>query len=406
MDNKMIKAGIFYFFTVVIVGFILRWKAISPIIPDIQYMHLVHAHSHVAFLGWVYFILVALILRIAIPKNLWEQIPMRIFWILIHLSVIGMLISFSMQGYGMFSIFFSTAHILLSYWFAYYYYRNNRKDVPIIVHRFILIGFLCNIISSFGPWALAVVGAMGLGDTPLPNLFVYLYLHFQYNGWFTFIIMGAVYSLLLQNKRDLPMKAVSVQLTLLAVSIIPSYIPSILWFDLPSAIELMGMAGAILQWVSVILFLKIVWVQLLNQVQAHWLKWLLNFSFLCLGLKATLELVGAVPSVAALIYLNRQVIIGYLHLSLLGFVSTFLLYYILQSSTHVNRIGSFVTFLYIVGTMGMIIILLSGGLLQWIGFTLNMWYWEGLWVTSLLILLSVPGIIHMIYKGAYPFSRG
>ena len=100
------------FFIAASMGLVLRFVAIFPV-PNINYQFLLHGHSHVAMLGWVYLMIYSLIVHFFIPKTA-QQNPIynRLFW-LTEIAVIGMMFRFPVEGYALFSIIFSTLHIFL-----------------------------------------------------------------------------------------------------------------------------------------------------------------------------------------------------------------------------------------------------------------------------------------------------
>lgn len=394
MVRRMIWSGSVYFFVIMIIGLILRWKMVASFLPQFQFMYLVHAHSHVAFLGWVFFILLAILLQFGLSASVRESRPLKVFYYLVHLSVIGMLISFSLEGYAFFSILFSTLHIFLSYWFAYFFLKHQRKDLPSIVRRFFKGSLLFNLLSSFGPWGLAVLGAKGLATSPLGNVSIYLYLHLQYSGWFLFVIMGATYMILHQKGIVYSESKAQGQFLLQFIGVIPSYITSILWYGLPSLLIWIGYIGAVFQFIGLALFLSTVWKLCLKQEANRLGRLLLNFSFLSLSVKALMELGGASPYLADMVFQNHQVIIGYLHLTLLGFTSSFLLYYLYQMSTKQrSSLFSGAVYLYVIGTTAMIFLLFLAGLFQWIGFGQGRWLWESLFVSSFIIFLGATFLL-------------
>ncbi|HEY4652331.1 MAG TPA: hypothetical protein VIG72_13000, partial [Pontibacter sp.] len=97
-------------------GLLLRWTFVQAV-PGLNYKFLLHAHSHAALLGWLYPAVVISLLHAYLPPEVRNRkVYFRQFW-LSQGAVLGMLLSFPVQGYGAVSITFSTAHILLSYWF-------------------------------------------------------------------------------------------------------------------------------------------------------------------------------------------------------------------------------------------------------------------------------------------------
>ncbi|MBP1932895.1 hypothetical protein [Ammoniphilus resinae] len=392
MINKMIRSAIMYFFIILIIGIVLRWKMVAPIFPQWQFTHLVHAHSHVAFLGWVYFSLISLLFRYVLPKELVETKRIRVFYYLTHVAVIGMLISFSLQGYAPFSIAFSTLHILLSYYFVSLYIKFRRKDLPPHLQLFFGTGVFFMAFSSVGPWGLAVVSSLGLAHTKLFDTFIYLYLHLQYNGWFTFIIMGTCYHMLDRAQIQVPAKIVRWQYLAQTSSVLPSFFASILWFNLPPLLEWLGIAGALFQLIGGGLFLSLVWKPLGQLAKGKPAAIFLHISLLSLGVKAVMESVGAYPEMATMIYGSRQVILGYLHLTLIGFVSLFLMYYLGKDQRQISAYCNSSIILMLGGSIGMILFLFFAGLLEWLAYPLQSWIWILLLITSLLIFIGLSGM--------------
>lgn len=116
------------------------------------------------------------------------------FSILIQITVIGMLVFFTLEGYAASSITFSSLHIFLSYYFAYLYFRYERMDLNPTVRNFYNAAVFWMVISSIGPGLLAA----GSGLTPFwMESAIGFYLHLQFNGWFIFFLTGFAYHFLI-----------------------------------------------------------------------------------------------------------------------------------------------------------------------------------------------------------------
>src|SRR5690606_1037694 len=91
--------------------------------------------------------------------------------------------------------------------------------------RVALIYFL---ISAVGPFAIGATGAMGLAQSKWYYFSVYYYLHFQYNGFFTFGVLAALLSLL--DQKGISYDAAEVRRAgwFLAVACVPAYFLSTL----------------------------------------------------------------------------------------------------------------------------------------------------------------------------------
>ena len=112
--QRWLKTCLFNLFIVACIGVILRYK-IAFSLPFIDQKHLLHGHSHFAFAGWItQAIMVFLIAYLVQQKG--EVVYKRYRWLLYAnlFTAVGMLISFPIEGYGLFSIIFSTLSIFVS----------------------------------------------------------------------------------------------------------------------------------------------------------------------------------------------------------------------------------------------------------------------------------------------------
>ena len=117
----------FNFLIAAIMGLVMRFNYLFSL-EGINYIYLLHAHSHVAMLGWAYLMIYSLVVYFFIPKDKsTKPVYNQLFWST-QLSVIGMMISFPIQGYALFSIVFSTLHILLSYVFCWLVWSDCKNE--------------------------------------------------------------------------------------------------------------------------------------------------------------------------------------------------------------------------------------------------------------------------------------
>ena len=97
-------------------------------LPWPPFRNLVHAHSHVAMLGWLYAALYVLIVVFFLPKERQSDKKYNVLYWLTQTSVLGMLVSFPIQGYAAFSISFTVLHVFLSYYFIYSVWKDTRNS--------------------------------------------------------------------------------------------------------------------------------------------------------------------------------------------------------------------------------------------------------------------------------------
>lgn len=130
--HKHLRLAFVYFLLVALMGTLLRFGHLFPI--PFQYRFMVHAHSHIALLGWVYTALTTLLCYCMLPSEVWIKYQ-RLF-LVTQVTLIGMLFTFPFQGYAFLSIVFSTLFLLVSYVFAWFLsnmYHSIIKIVGLIV---------------------------------------------------------------------------------------------------------------------------------------------------------------------------------------------------------------------------------------------------------------------------------
>lgn len=330
MVQKWVKASFLYLIIAALLGVLLRYILIAPI-EGLNFRYLLHAHSHVAFLGWIFNALFAGLIFAFIPEKAKDY---RLQFWLLQIAVVGMLITFPIQGYAAASISFSTLHIFLSWWFAVKFYRDTRKIAAQNPFSLAVIrwGLIFMVVSAIGPFALGAIMAQGLSASPLYNLSIYFYLHFQYNGWFSFAVFGLFFWWLENNHIQFSVVHAKNFLILMLIATIPGYALSALWTQPAAWMYVLGFIAGIAQLLAFIYLLAIliknkqVWVTFLTKP----IRYLLFFALLAFLLKVMMQFASAFPTIADLAYKARNFTIGYLHIVFLGFVSVFLIAWFCQ----------------------------------------------------------------------------
>ncbi|CAN5124216.1 hypothetical protein BH09BAC5_BH09BAC5_22430 [soil metagenome] len=323
---KWIRIALLNFSMLALLGVFLRYK-VSFSLPVIEFKNLLHAHSHFAFAGWISTCLYAMLMAFFLDENQQQKKIYVNLFILSQVTAYGMLISFLLAEYGPFSIAFSTLSILVSYFFAWNLWKDTRKDkksLSVIALRFALI---CLVLSSIGPYILAYIKSNHILNGVWYNNAIYWYLHFQYNGWFSFAIFAiALHSLTDTFGLEL-VKRLKIYLWLMIFACIPAYLLSILWSMPPDWVYIIGGLAAFIQVIAYLGMLSFL-IKERNVLKFRIRKeggWLLLFSFISISIKIALQQMLVFPVLNHFVFGHRPVIIGYLHLVLLGFVSFFLI---------------------------------------------------------------------------------
>lgn len=313
-------------FIVACLGVILRYKILFPL-PFVDQKHLLHGHSHFAFAGWITQALMALLVSYLVKEQYAGSLKKYSFLLYSNLvAAYGMLIAFPIEGYGLFSIIFSTATIFISYAFAFIYWRDlNKFDNKSAAHAWFKAAVLFNALASLGAFALTI---MMVNKVVHQNWYLaaeYFYLHFQYNGWFFFACMGLLTAFVSRNTNtEADLKKI---FRLFAFAAGPAYFLSALWMNIPLWVYMLVIVAALAQlagWAYFIKLMKKNWLLLHPKLSAT-TKYILSCSAIALSVKLLLQLGSTIPSLSDLAFGFRPIVVGYLHLVLLGVISLFLL---------------------------------------------------------------------------------
>ncbi|WP_342333005.1 hypothetical protein [Pedobacter sp. FW305-3-2-15-E-R2A2] len=326
--NKWLKTALLNFFVVALAGIILRYKINFPL-PLISQKHLLHGHSHFAFVGWVTLALMALLVNYLLKNGLKTNYR-KYHWILLAntITAYGMLLTFIVQGYALFSITFSTLSIFVSYVFIYFFWQDLRKIKEEHAVKSWFKSALCLwALSSLGAFTLAFLMAAQIKVQDYYFAAIYFFLHFQYNGWFIFAGFGLLFSFFSRQGNALLLKLNKALFLILAVTVIPSYFLSLLWLKLPSFVYWTASLSAVFQLLALFYFFK--FFKLLKaETNGRFSKttrylWLL--AGLSLVIKITLQFLSVFPSLSDFAFGFRPIVIAYLHLCFLGIISFFLI---------------------------------------------------------------------------------
>ncbi len=323
--RKHIVIALAYFLVVALMGVMLRLFFVTPI--PLNYKYFLHAHSHTALLGWIYLGLTTLIYKIFLSEAEKSKLYKRIF-LFSNICILGMLVTFPIQGYALFSIIFSTLFLFASYWFARFAMKHIPKHFK---NRFswklIKTSLWYLVISSLGPWAIGGVMATLGPESIWYKTSIYFYLHFQYNGWFIFALLGILFYIFEENGIEFSPQKLKSFFLLLNFGVLLTFFLSVLWFVPPIVFYLLGLFGAVAQGLA---FCEL---YLLLKEHFPFLKksfgprayFLLKLAGGLLVAKILMQLFSAHPYVAKLAFQLKDFIIGYLHMVFLGIVITSML---------------------------------------------------------------------------------
>ncbi|CAM4105551.1 hypothetical protein [Zobellia nedashkovskayae] len=389
--KKHTKIALVYFVLAALLGCVLRFFRVLDI--PITYKYIVHAHSHIALLGWVYLALTSLLYKLYLSKSEVHKKYNNIFWFT-QLTLIGMLLTFPFQGYAVFSIIFSTLFLIASYWFSWFFFKNvpvEYKMTQSLQCSKAAIVYL--LISSVGPWALgAIMNTLG-GDSIWYRLAIYFYLHFFYNGWMIMALLAVFLFILEKQQIVFPQRSFKRFFWGLNLGIIFSFFLSTL-FSHPSVVYyVFGGVGAVLQlYAFYVLWIFLLDVKLkLERLFSTFHQNILKTIGVLWGFKMILQTLSAMPYFADLAVTYLDFTIGYLHWTFLGVVTMSL--FLFLDYFKLLQLGKKSFSLYILGfalTEGLIF---YKAIVAWQSATLFSAFYLILAVASLLVLLALLGLL-------------
>lgn len=380
-----------------IMGLLMRFTYLFSL-KSINYIYLLHAHSHVAMLGWVYMMIYVLIVHFYIPKDKSNKpIYHQLFWIT-EFTILGMMVSFPIQGYALFSIVFSTLHILFSYVFCWLVWRDCSKYKG-AAEKLLMASILFMVFSTFGVWCLGPTINMLGKQSVFYQIAIQFFLHFQFNGWFLFAVLALF---LKQFKNKIEAKKFKIFLVFLILATLFTIAFPISWFVKNQILKWINTVGIVSQLVYFIYFYKM----LQSQIHQFWAnldsitKRTYNLTLLSLVLKIIIQLAVLFPNLGEASHQIRNWVIGFIHLTTLGIITGFLFGILLQNNllprkAYLLKTGVNYFFLGYVITE---IFLFLQGIFYYSGKGLLLGYYEAIFGASIFIVVGLLLILISIIK--------
>jgi hypothetical protein len=285
---------------------IIAWPAFSG---GVDFGNLRHAHSHVAFFGWVTMAIFALMVGRVRPD---ERVRRRLsaYGTALGVASIAAFLSFLRAGYDAISIGISVVHVVL--WFAFSIDAWPLLDQPHRVQRWFWRGALVFLMlagaSTLGP---GVVVAGRVSDPWLRELAVKAFLAFFIGGFVLLGTYGALYRFVPRARfAGIALALASIGVPATALLHVGAAPPA--WWIVP-----VGRAGTLLVGVAALLVVT----DLRRARRAPALVWVATIA---LAAKGVLEVLAGLGVGLALIR-SQPIVVAYLHLVLLGVVTAGLL---------------------------------------------------------------------------------
>ena len=393
------RLALLFFASAASIGALLRLIYVVDM-PWLDFKPWLHAHSHVAMLGWVFpALLIALFgqddRRFPRSFGVWMTISQAL--------VVGMLFSFPVQGYGEISIACSVMHMIVSYVLIGIAWSHTRHWPERGSRLLVRLAFIMQIVSTIGIWAMGPIMTSDLAGTEWYYWSIQWFLHFQFNGWFWFAAMAI-------GSRWAERHGVQVRLdvftTLLwALSALLTFALAIAWSERHVPVFAVNSLGVLLQcwaaWRTLMAMRK-------ASVQAYvkttqWMRIMIGVMLLAMATKVAVQAAVSIPAVATMGFTIRNYVIGFIHLNTLGAITSLLFAHALMRGwfderKRVVRIG---LTLFIAGFAGSELLIFGQGTLFWAGLGMVPGYYWMLFGVSVLLPLGVIALLVSSVLGAH-----
>lgn len=284
-----------------IIGLVLRY-AFTGSIANFPFKFVLHSHSHIMLLGFVFNALIVLLFTRF--TNGIDKTSYRLY-LALQVCVAILLVGFIIQGYALVTIIFSTLHLWISYWLVIRLWKRLIGEKSTLT--LIKVGIIFHFISSIGPYALGPLMAMKMQSSPWYQQAIFFYLHFQYFGSF-FLWMLAI--LFQRTTVELSKK----QTILIISALVLLYTHSLKYSFNHLAIQIIGGIGSII--------LTLFFLKLKKSFSKQKLTYQLFFGILLfIGI---MNCFGSIPYFSNLVITNRFMLIAWLHLLFLGMYLPFI----------------------------------------------------------------------------------
>jgi hypothetical protein len=387
------RIALLNFFVAGIVGLALRLAFVVELSwPD--FMNAMHAHSHVAMLGWLYMAIYALFVELFLPESIKNSKRYtRLFWVS-EIAIVGILVTMLTNGYHVSSMVFLGTHVILSYVFMWFFLQDTRhvKGAEVSM-RFARTALWFMALSTLALWAMGPLMSLSMTGSAFYYASVQFFLHFQFNGWFIFAALAIFFRVLGQLGMGLEKKALGAFFYLLVASCLLTYVLAVTWSNPIPLLFWINSLGVILQVAALYVFARMILgaYSIAQKMLSPAGRRLFGIAMICFALKIFMQAVVVVPYIATVSYTVRNYVIGFIHLILIGMLTHMVLGAavntgIINPDSNRAKIGFMIL---LVGFLLTELILFLQGTMFWAALGFIPFYYELLFGISILLPLSI-----------------
>lgn len=352
--------GMFWLVAVTATGTLVRFLWAYPGHVPFDAKHLTHAHSHVALLGWAWSVAAAYLLKLHMSRWLRRPLAVKTYAALVFAANAGMLVTFPMGGYWKWSIIFSAAHVVLSLAFAAAYLRSRMVGRALPSSMAFDAAVLLGAVANLAPMALAFGSRTGSGGMAV---IVNGYVHLQCFGFLGFFLVGMAYDSVLRRPMLRNPAKHRAALAAMVLGVFPAQLVAVQQL-VPGRLDLwVGSAGMAAYAAGLWFLLRELAARRAVMRRAGCFR-AVRMAALGLAMLAPMLSLAAVPAVSGVFVGSRFVMIGVIHLLLLGMVTPVFLWHVHREAGLRLRQIRVPVLVFVAFVWAMIALLLLGGLAQ------------------------------------------
>jgi hypothetical protein len=391
---RRIKVALFNFLLAASVGVLLRYAFVHEV-KWLNYKAFQNAHSHLALLGWGYLGFFALLLSAFTPSSWVESRRVKILFWLSQSLIFLAAVSYAVLGNTVIPNILVILFSITVFVFTAFFVKGAKPFTGnLVCYRFATIALIFLCLSFLGTYAMFIsLLISGTKKILLYYLSTQFFLHFQYNGWFSFAIFALFFRLVENKGIALDPKNNKRILWGLTTGVILTFFLSLFWGN-QSKLWLLAVAsaGGLIQILTILIhrkYLQSIFSQLTLTLNKSF-RALLIIALCCFLIKLLMQVVIVVPFIATLAFTIRNYVIAYIHLVFIGMVSLFLFAWSLEHGfitvARTVRIG---VFSLVTGFILVELVLFIQGTLLWMGKGFLSFYYPLLFLLSVLIPLGL-----------------
>lgn len=405
--HRIYRPAIFYFVVVLITGTWLRVQWTWPELTFLNAKFLIHAHSHLALLGWIFPVVAGYLISNFVLPTRQKSLASLLYWIPIHICIIAMTFAFALQGYAFWSISFSTIYILVtSIWSIHFLLKmDDRNDPTSLLVKLAVFSYLG---SNIGPFALS--GGTLYGESWI-TLWITYYLHSQFSLWIPLGVLAILFSLFKESLNSVHDAKTNRHLKISKFMIWAYFVGSIMQLETMSRTLSIFNASPYIGFLGSIVVLVTTFYLVFLLFHKNKPPYIILTGLLLFLIKSILQLLASIPEIGQSFTEIHFFKIGYTHLLLLGSY-TFILIGVLEklnTKTLQNKVGLHIngennsnevtnpgtsilkstgTIIFMVGSLSMIFLLMTIGFSQYVGIILDFNIQFYLFLTGMISLVG------------------